>query len=95
MTPLQFLEVGERGIHLLFETPMIEEAFGQDGPTLRRIVSTRLDDVHKAVQRLLELGSPEAGRSFVAGLSPDIRHVLVLLYFELLDDRLRDTQTRH
>jgi hypothetical protein len=95
MTPLQFLEVGERGIHLLFETPMIEEAFGQDGATLRRIVSTRLAEVHKAVQQLLELGSPEVGRSFVAGLAPEVRHVLVLLYFELLDDRLRDSQTRH
>ena len=95
MTPLQFLEVGERGIHLLFETPMIEEAFGQDGPTLRRIVGTRLGEVHKAVQKLLEMGSPEACRSFVGVLPLEIRHVLVLLYFELLDDRLRDRQTRH
>jgi hypothetical protein len=41
------------------------------------------------------MGSPEAGRSFVGGLPLEIRHVLVLLYFELLDDRLRDRQTRH
>jgi len=95
MTPLQLLEVGERGIHLLFETPMIEEAFGQDGPTLRRIVETRLADVHRALQRLLELNSPEVGRQFVAGLAPEVRHVLVLLYFELLDDRVRGRQTRH
>jgi hypothetical protein len=95
MTPLQFLEVGERGIHLLFETPMIEAAFHQDGPTLRRIVEARLEEVHRAVEGLLELGSPEAGRDFVAGLAPEVRHVLVLLYFELLDDRLRDRQTRH
>lgn len=95
MTPLQFLEVGERGIHLLFDTEMIEEAFCQDGPTLRRIVETRLSEVHRAVQQLLELGTPEVGRSFVSGLLPEVRHVLVLLYFELLDDRLRDKQTRH
>jgi hypothetical protein len=95
MTPLQLLEFGERGIHLLFETPMIEEAFDQDGPTLRRIVETRLPDVHRALQKLLELSSPDTGREFVAALSPDVRHVLVLLYFELLDDRVRGRQTVH
>ncbi len=95
MTPLQLLEMGERGIHLLFETPMIEDAFGQDGPTLQRIVETRLAEVHCAVKKLLELGSPEAARSFVAALPLEVRHVLVLLYFELLDDRLREHQTRH
>ena len=95
MTPLQLLEVGERGIHLLFDTPMIEQAFGQDGKTLRRIVETRLEEVHRAVQQLLELGSPDDGRSFVAALPSEVRHVLVLLYFELLDDRLRPRQQRH
>ena len=95
MTPRQLLEMGERGIHLLFETPMIEQAFGQDGPTLRRIVETRLGEVHRAAKTLLELVSPDAGRSFVAGLPVEVRHVLVLLYFELLDDRIRARQTRH
>ena len=95
MKPQQFLEVGERGIHLLFDTDMIEAAFGQDGPTLRKIVEGRLDEVHHAVQGLLELGDPEAGRRYVAALSPEVRHVVVLLYFELLDDRVRGKQTRH
>ncbi len=95
MTPRQFLEMGERGIHLLFEIPMIEDAFGQDAPTLRRILTTRLSEVHSAVERLLALDSPEVGRSFVAALPRDIRHVLVLLYFELLDDRIRSHYTRH
>ncbi|MCC6641077.1 MAG: hypothetical protein IT386_07940 [Deltaproteobacteria bacterium] len=95
MTPQQLLEVGERGIHLLFETQMIEQAFGQDGPTLRRIVETRLSEVHRAAKALLELDSPDAGRSFVAGLPLEVQHVLVLLYFELLDDRIRDRRTRH
>lgn len=95
MTPIQFLEVGERGIHLLFDTTMIEDAFGQHAPALRHIVETRLEEVHRAAQRLLELRSPEDGRRFVAGLPAEVRHVIVLLYFELLDDRLRDRQTRH
>ena len=95
MTPQQLLEVGARGIHLLFDLSEIEEAFGQDAPTLRRIVDTRLPEVHHAVERLLELRSPEAGRAFIAQLPSEIRHVVVLLYFELLDDRTRAKQTRH
>lgn len=95
MNPRQLLEMGERGVHLLFETPMIEDAFGQDAPTVRRILTTRLAEVHAAVERLLAVESPDVGRSFVAALPRDIRHVLVLLYFELLDDRIRSRQTRH
>lgn len=95
MTPQQLLEMGERGIHVLFETPMIEQAFGQDGPTLRRIIETRLAEVRRAASTLLDLGSADEGRCFVAGLPIEVRHVLVLLYFELLDDRMRARQLRH
>jgi len=95
MTPQQLLEVGSRGIHLLFDAPMIAQAFGQDAPTLRRIVQTRLPEVHHAVERLLEIRSPDTGRDFVARLPEEVRHVVVLLYFELIDDRTRSRQTRH
>ncbi len=89
------LAVGERGIHLLFDTAMITQAFGQDADVLRRALAGRFDEVHFAVQELSRLPSVEEGRRFVADLSETVRHVVVLLYFELLDGRLRRHPTLH
>ena len=91
----KLLEVGERGIHLLFDRQMISEAFDQDADLLRADIEGRIEEVHGAIQRLVELPDPEAGQRFISCLAPSVRHVLVLLYFELLDGRLRDNPTLH
>ncbi len=91
----KLLEVGERGIHLLFDRQMISEAFDQDADRLREEIDGRLEEIHGAIQRLVSLPDPEAGQRFVACLPPEVRHVLVLLYFELLDGRIRPTRTLH
>jgi len=89
------IEVGMRGIHLLFEDGLIAEAFEQDGRALRRTVKRRLREIEEVVTHLLELPSVAAGRAFIAGLPRELQHVLVLLYFELLHDRLRRRPTLH
>jgi hypothetical protein len=95
MNTERLLDFGERGIHLLFETSTIAEAFCQDTKHLRQGVDDHLDEIQVAVQHVLELGSAAAGREFIASLERELQHVLVLLYFELLDDRLRRRETRH
>ena len=85
----RLLEIGERGIHLLFERDAIAEAFRQDADELREEISERYDEVHGAIERLVAMEDVSEGRRFIDGLSPAVRHVLVLLYFELLDGRLR------
>lgn len=91
----KLLEIGERGIHLLFDRQMILEAFEQDADLLREAIAGRIDEIHRAIQQLVELETAEQGQRFVARLSPSVRHVLVLLYFELLDGRLRQNPTLH
>ena len=95
MQTQRLLDCGERGIHLLFDTPLIAEAFGQDARSLRRNVDEQLAENQTADQHVLELPSPEIAREFIACLPRNLQHVLVLLYFELLDDRLRKRETRH
>jgi len=89
------IEVGMRGIHLLFEDDLITEAFEQDGQALRRTVKRRLREIEEVVSHLLGLPSAIDGRAFIAGLPRELQHVLVLLYFELLHDRLRRRPTLH
>jgi len=91
----QLLEFGAQGIHLLFDRDTITEAFGQDADQLREAISGHSDEVHFAIQALLSLPTVDEGRRFMADLSPAIRHIVVLLYFELLDSRLRRAATLH
>ncbi len=80
---------GTRGIHLLFDTHTIAEAFSQDPDHLLDIVEERLDEVHEMVHSLLSQPSAHRGRKFIEDLPAEMRHVMVLLYFEVIEGRLR------
>jgi len=89
------METSKRGIHLLFETETIAEAYQQDADRLRDALAGRLDEVHFVIRHVLKLRDANAARAYIAGLAPALRYVLVLLYFELLDSRLRQHPTLH
>jgi hypothetical protein len=91
----RLLEIGERGIHLLFDADTIHTAFEQDAEGLRLELAGRVAEVHGAIDQVVRLESLDEARHFIADLSPAVRHVLVLLYFELLDGRLRTTAKLH
>jgi hypothetical protein len=95
MDTQRLLEIGAQGIHLLFDHTTILEAFQQDADRLRKELDGRLEEVHFAIDQLVQLEDAEEGRRFIAELSPSVRYVLVLLYFELIDGRLRHSPTLH
>lgn len=89
------LDAGERGVHVLFETREIVEAFGQDAEVLRDALAGREREIRFAVQHLETLPDVEACRRYIGALGPPVRHILVLLYFEMLDGRIRDQRVLH
>jgi hypothetical protein len=89
MDTQRLLACGARGVHLLFDRDVIAEAFEQRAEDLRAVVDEDLDGIQTAVERLLELPDAGAGRTFIEHLPRPVQHVLVLLYFELLDGSLR------
>jgi hypothetical protein len=91
----RLLEIGERGIHLLFDAETIHTAFEQDAERLRLELAGRVAEVHGAIDQVVRLESLDEARHFIAGLTPAVRHVLVLLYFELLDGRVRTHAPLH
>lgn len=91
----KLLEIGARGIHLLFDTPEIEAAFEQDADSLRNELVGRSAEVGSAIDALLRLDDANQGRRFIDHLDDEIRHVLVLIYFDLLDTHVRRAATLH
>lgn len=91
----RLLDAGERGTHLLFEPEAIAEAFRHDLAVLRAIVARRGEEIQRAVEELVAIQKLERARSFVASLPAEVRHVLVVLYFELLEGRLRARASTH
>lgn len=91
----RLLESGVRGVHLLFDTGTITAAFAQDAARLEAWVRGEPDGVERAIRGLLAQPSATEGRAFVARLPQELQYVLVLLYFELLDERLRKRRTLH
>jgi hypothetical protein len=89
------MEAGAKGIHLLFETEAIAEAYRQDADRLRDALAGRLEEIHFVIRSVINLGDANAARDYIAGLAPALRHILVLLYFEILDSRLRQHPTLH
>jgi hypothetical protein len=91
----RLLASGERGMHLLFETATIAEAFSQDARELEAAVRADAEGVERAIRGLLAQPTGLAGRAFVESLPRHLQYVLVLLYFELLDGRLRRSGILH
>jgi hypothetical protein len=91
----RLFDLGERGIHLLFDTQMIHDALDQSAKHLRAVIDANMEEIQQAVVRVLGDQSPGVGRGVVDALPRDVRHVLVLLYLEMLDERLRRRDTRH
>ena len=91
----KLLEIGARGIHLLFANDEIEAAFEQDADSLRNDHVGRSTEVNAAIDALLRLDDVTQGRRLIDHLDDEIRHVLVLIYFDLLDTHVRQGATLH
>jgi hypothetical protein len=91
----RLLAESERGIHLLFDNATIQAAFAQDPARLQRVILHEGPRLQGMIDALLRQPSAIAGRRFLEEQPPELRYVLVLLYFELLDGRLRGDRILH
>jgi hypothetical protein len=89
MDPESLFFAGERGYHLLFDPPTIEAAYAADPAVMRTMVTARRREVEASLASLLACDTAAEARDLIGGLSEECRHVLVLLYFELLEGRVR------
>lgn len=87
-------QLGERGLHLLFEPSTIEAALDQDPGRLRDVVVAHRNELEAVLGEILGLADATTARTLIAALPRELRHVLVHLYFELLARRMRQRGAR-
>ncbi len=78
-----------KGNHLLFPNELIAEAFSRNATSLQAALEHRREEIGQTVSALLSFETLDEGRDFVSGLSRDIQHILILLYFQLVDGVLK------
>jgi len=81
--------LGERGFHLLFDAATISAAFDEDPGAVRAAVVAHRRELEGVLGEILGIDDALAARTLIATLPSELRHVLVHLYFEILESRLR------
>ena len=89
MNTEKLLDLGARGVHLLFANDEIEAAFERDALALRDELAGRAAEVQAAIDSLMRLDDLDRGRALLDSLDTAVRDVLVLIYFDLLDTHVR------
>ena len=89
------MAVSERGTHLLFDNETIAEAYAQDPGRLERVILCEGPHLQTVIEDLLRQPTAVEGRQYLDQLSRDVRYILVLVYFELLDGRLLAARVVH
>jgi len=82
-------ELGERGFHLLFDERTLATALGEDPAALRAVIVAHRAELEEVLTEILGIADAGAARGLIAALPPELRNVLVHLYFEILEGRMR------
>lgn len=86
---LQYLlELGIRGNHPLFEPEEIRRAFDRDAGDLNNMDQDTIQKINMAIKDILQASDIEAQRDLISALEPKLMDVIVLLYFQMLDQNL-------
>jgi len=89
---MQYLiELGLRGSHPLFEPEEIRSAFRRDISELADIAPKTISEVNVAIKNILQAHDIETQKNLIHDLEPNIRDILVRLYFQMIDKNFIDT----
>jgi hypothetical protein len=94
---MQYLiELGLRGTHPLFEPDEIRNAFKRDISELADIGPQTISEVNIAIKNILQASDIETQKNLIHDLEPNIRDIVVRLYFQMIDKNFIDTNpTKH
>jgi len=79
---------GLKGHHILFDNEQIRRAFAKGDVELTSLGVDRVHEVREALREIFEMGSTEDRREYIARLPEEIQHILVFLYFQILEKNI-------
>ena len=86
ITPLEYvLRLGAHGNHVLFDTDRIREAFAKKEEELADLGSEHVLQVREAIRGVISIPEFEGKKQYISSLPRDIQHVLIFLYFQMIE----------
>lgn len=88
------LDLGMRGSHLLFDNQIIREAFQKNNEELADLGSERVGELRSVLKEIFQIPDLEGKKEYIADLPEDLQHVLIFLYFQIVEKNLKLNQAR-
>lgn len=85
---------GLKGNHILFDNEQIRRAFSKGDLELTSLGVERVHEVRGALHEIFELGNTEERRDYISRLPDEIQHILVFLYFQILEKNILAQKTK-
>jgi hypothetical protein len=88
------LDLGMKGKHLLFENQIIREAFQKNNEELADLGSERVGELRRVLREIFQIPDLEGKKDYISTLPEDTQHVLIFLYFQIVEKNVMMNQNR-
>jgi len=85
---------GLKGHHILFGNDQIRQAFSKGDVELASMGVELVKEVREALRDVFAISSTEDKRDYIAHLPEEVQHVLVFLYFQILEKNILAQKNR-
>jgi hypothetical protein len=85
---------GLKGNHILFDNDLIRRAFARGDIALTALGTNRVKEVRDALRDIFSIPSTEDKRDYISHLPEEVQHILVYLYFQILEKNILSKKNR-
>ena len=85
---------GLRGNHILFDNETIRRAFEKGSGELTSLGVERVREVREALRDIFSTPGTEDKRDYIQQLPEEVKHILVFLYFQILEKNILSSKNR-
>jgi hypothetical protein len=86
VSPLEYvIYLGAQGNHILFDNDRIRETFSKHEHELADLGTELVGQIRDALRMVFQIPEFEDKRDFISSLPRDVQHVLIFLYFQMVE----------
>ena len=96
VSPLEYvIYLGAQGNHILFDNDSIRETFSKHEHELADLGTELVGQIRDALRMVFQIPEFEDKRDFISSLPRDVQHVLIFLYFQMVEKTVHLNQRRY